>query len=58
MPGIHYTVASIDGEYANLRDENGSEVFVALFLLPDGTDVGTKLYFHDLFYEIEEQRYD
>ena len=54
MPEIHYTVASIDGEYANLRDKDGGEVFVALFLLPEGTDLGTKLYFHDLIYEIED----
>ena len=53
MPEVHYTVVSIDGEYANLRDESGTEVFVALFLLPDGIDVGTKLLWKDLTYEIE-----
>ncbi len=54
MPTIHYTVASIDGEYANLKDEQGNEVFIAMFLLPDGIDVGTKLVWHDLVYEIED----
>ncbi len=40
-----YTVARIEGEYAYLADINsGEEVFIALALLPEGTDVGTKLH--------------
>ena len=40
-----YIVTKIEGEYAYLKeiDEQGEEVFVALFLLPMGIDVGTKL---------------
>ncbi len=40
-----YQVARIEGEYAYLQDlESGNEVFVALALLPDGIDVGSKLH--------------
>lgn len=47
-----YTVASIEGEYAYLREENGGEVMIAMFLLPEGVDIGTKLRFKDFSYEI------
>ena len=49
-----YTVASIEGEYAYLREENGGEVMIALFLLPDGVDVGTRLRCENFAYEILE----
>lgn len=39
-----YTVKAIDGEYATLVEEKeGGEVMIAMFLLPDGTDVGSRL---------------
>ena len=41
-----YTVIKIDGEYAYLRElgnEAAEDVFVAMALLPFGTDVGTRL---------------
>ena len=50
-----YVVARIEGEYAYLREigaENTDELFVALFLLPMGTDVGTKLHYEMLEYTI------
>ena len=50
-----FTVARIEGEYAYLRDEaSGEEVFVALALLPPGTDTGTRLHYEMLSYEIVE----
>ena len=44
MDERRYTVADISGEYATLRDEaSGDELFIAMALLPLGTDVGTRL---------------
>ena len=47
-----YIVARIEGEYAYLREieaGNTDEIFIALALLPMGTDIGTK--FHCEFFE-------
>lgn len=52
MEETFYTVASIAGEYAYLREESGNEVMIALFLLPDGVDIGTRLRCENLSYEI------
>ena len=42
-----YIVTKIEGEYAYLREVNGSdeEIFIALYLLPMGVDIGTKLHY-------------
>lgn len=48
MEPKNYTVVRIEGEYAYLRDESGAsaeELFIALALLPSGTDVGSRLYY-------------
>ncbi len=50
-----YIVEKIEGEYAYLRDLGNDEaepIFIALFLLPAGTDIGTKLHYEMLQYEI------
>lgn len=48
-----YIVTKIEGEYATLKDsDSGDELFIALFLLPDGVDIGTKLHYEALTYEI------
>ena len=48
-----YIVVKIEGEYATLRDvETKEDLFIALALLPAGTDVGTKLHYEMLEYEI------
>lgn len=49
-----YIVTKIEGEYAYLREENGldDEIFIALFLLPNGVDVGTRLHYEWLTYTI------
>lgn len=52
MEEIFYTVKSISGEYATLVDEKGGEIFIALALLPQGTDIGTKLRYFMFTYEI------
>ena len=38
-----YVIARIEGEYAYLRDEGGEELFIAMALLPLGSDIGTRL---------------
>ena len=44
MEAKHFTVSRIEGEYAYLLDtESGEELFIALALLPLGTDVGSVL---------------
>ena len=48
-----YTVKQIEGEYATLTDDDtGDELYIALFLLPEGVDVGTRLHYENLCYEI------
>lgn len=43
MEPVYYTVESIDGDYARLISDNGIENQVAMFLLPEGTTVGSRL---------------
>lgn len=51
-----YKVTKIDGEYATLTElSSGEELYIALFLLPDGTDLGTLLHYENLCYEITGQ---
>ena len=48
-----YVVKRIEGEYAYLSDvETGAEVFIALALLPQGTDIGTKLHYEMFEYSV------
>ena len=50
-----YTVARIEGEYAYLKDDaTGDELFIALYLLPEGTDVGTHLHYEMFEYTIRQ----
>ena len=43
MEPIYYTVDLIDGDYAHMVSDSGVENQVAMFLLPEGTDVGSRL---------------
>ena len=43
MEPAYYTVDSIDGDYAHMVSDSGVENQVAMFLLPEGTDVGSRL---------------
>ena len=52
-----YIVIKIEGEYAYLREEHQSDadaLFIALALLPNGVDVGTRLHYEWLTYTIAE----
>ena len=51
-----YKVIKIEGEYATLRDlETKEDLFIALALLPDGVDVGTKLHYEMLEYSVVDE---
>ncbi len=55
METKHYAVEKIEGEYATLKDVNtGDELFIAMALLPDETDIGVRLKWEDLTYSVEE----
>ena len=41
------TVNSIDGDYAYMTSDGGAENQVAMFLLPEGTDIGSRLLFEN-----------
>lgn len=44
METKYYTLEKIEGEYAYLKDrDSDNEVFIALALLPEGADVGSKI---------------
>ena len=43
MEPTYYTVLSINGDYAYMTSDSGVENQVAMFLLPDGADVGSRL---------------
>ena len=50
-----YVVTRIEGEYAYLKELNAvdeDELFIALYLLPLGVDVGTKLHYEMLEYTV------
>jgi hypothetical protein len=52
-----YTVIKIEGEYAYLRDDANpaaEPLFIALALLPAGTDEGTRLHCELFQYQIIE----
>ena len=43
MEPTYYTVTNINGDYAYLVSDAGVENQVAMFLLPEGADVGSRL---------------
>ena len=57
MESKEYVVMKIEGEYATLKrtdTDDEQEMFIAMALLPFGTDVGTKLLWENLEYSIIE----
>lgn len=47
MEPTYYTVDTINGDYAYLTSDEGVANQVAMFLLPEGTDVGSRLLFEN-----------
>ena len=52
MEPIYYTVKTINGDYAYMTSDEGVENMVAMFLLPEGTSVGTRLKLENFMWEI------
>ena len=50
-----YIVDRIEGEYAYLKDtKTGDDLFIALALLPEGTDTGSRLHYEMMEYTLGE----
>ena len=43
MDPVFYTVEDISGDYARLVSDGGLEHSITMFLLPEGTTVGSRL---------------
>ena len=53
MESMDYIVNEIQGEYAILENVvDKKEIFIAMYLLPVGVDIGTKLHFENFEYII------
>ena len=51
----YFRLSRIEGEYAYLMPEGGGdELFIAMALLPMGVDIGSRLYLHDMTFEIAD----
>ena len=49
-----YIVTKIAGEYAYIKDTDGAELFIALALLPEGADIGSKLHWENFEYTLTD----
>ena len=55
MEKRNFTVTQIDGDYAYLKDEeNGEELFIAMALLPLGTDLGSSFIYENFAFILIE----
>ena len=54
MEPTYYTVNTINGDYAYMTSDSGVENQVAMFLLPPGTDVGSRLLFENFEWTLVE----
>ena len=56
MDGKIFRLTRIEGEYAYLAPiDGGEDIFIAMALLPPDVDVGTKLKYEMLEYEVIEE---
>ena len=56
METKYYILTRIDGEYAYLKNiKTNDEVFIALYLLPEGADIGSKIKCEMFEYTLKEQ---
>ena len=54
MESIFYTVQSINGDYADLVSDQGQPHSITMFLLPEGTTVGSRLKLENFQWELVE----
>ncbi|WP_251318018.1 hypothetical protein [Flintibacter muris] len=52
MDTIFYTVRAINGDYAELVTDSGQEHSITMFLLPEGTTLGSRLKLEDFQWEL------
>lgn len=53
MEPIFYTVTVINGDYAQLLGDQGQEHSITMFLLPEGTTVGSRLKLENFIWSLE-----
>ena len=54
MDPIYYTVTAINGDYADLVTDQGQPHSITMFLLPEGTTVGSQLKLEQFQWELLE----
>ena len=54
MDPIFYTVQAINGDYADLLTDAGQPHSITMFLLPEGTTVGSRLKLEAFVWELVE----
>ena len=54
MEPVFYTVQSINGDYADLVSDQGQPYSITMFLLPEGTTVGSRLKLENFIWSLEE----
>lgn len=47
MEPTYYTLKNINGDYAYLLSDDGVDIQVAMFLLPEGADISSRLLYQD-----------
>ena len=47
MEPVYYTINTSNGDYAYMTSDGGVDNQVAMFLLPEGADVGSRLLFEN-----------
>ena len=52
MDPIFYTVTDINGDYAYMVTDEGGEHSITMFLLPEGTTVGSRLKLENFMWEL------
>lgn len=52
MESVFYTVQSINGDYADLVSDQGQPHSITMFLLPEGTTVGSRLKLENFQWEL------
>ncbi len=54
MDAIFYTVLAVSGDYADLVSDEGQPHSITMFLLPEGTTVGSRLKLENFQWELLE----
>ncbi len=52
MDPIYYTVLAVNGDYAELVTDEGQPHSITMFLLPEGTTVGSRLKLENFQWEL------